>query len=333
MRDKIEKKRLSILKILRDQGEPFSSHALTEVLNGMGVEISERTVRFHLLAMDNEGLTELVGRQGRQITKDGSDELDRSRIFEKVGFLRARIDQMAYEMDYNVSSKSGSVIVNISLIHMDQLKEAVPLIINSFETGYTMGRFVTFFKEGDKVGIQRIPEGYCGLGTICSITLNGVLLKNGIPAVSRFGGLLEIENHEPVRFVEIVEYSGSTIDPLEIFIKSRMTDMRAALEGKECRIGASFLEIPSATREHVEEISHKLKTDGLGSFMKIGWQGQPLCGIPINEGRLGAISIGGLNAVAILEEKGFDVYSHALSGLMDFHKLFDYTELAKLPFD
>ena len=47
-----------------------------------------------------------------------------------------------------------------------------------------------------------------------SITLNGVLLKHGIPTTSSFGGLLELREGRAIRFVEMIHYDGTSIDPL-----------------------------------------------------------------------------------------------------------------------
>jgi hypothetical protein len=44
---------------------------------------------------------------------------------------------------------------------------------------------------------------------------------------------------------------------------------------------------------------------------------------------VGAIVIGGLNPVAILEETNVVVHSRALAGLVDFSRLFHYSELEK----
>ena len=49
--------------------------------------------------------------------------------------------------------------------------------------------------------------------------------------------------------------------------------------------------------------------------MKIGWPGQPLLDIPVSEGRCGALVIGGLNPVAIIEENGNRVLARAMSHL------------------
>jgi HTH-type transcriptional regulator, global nitrogen regulator NrpRI len=67
----------------------------------------------------------------------------------------------------------------------------------------------------------------------------------------------------------------------------------------------------------------------LGGFMKIGGEGVPLLEIPVGEGRVGAVVIGGLNPVAVLEESGLHVFSRALAGLIDFERLFHYSELKR----
>ncbi len=150
------------------------------------------------------------------------------------------------------------------------------------------------------------------------MTLNGILLAEGIPTTSRFGGLLELHRGKPVRFVAIINYDGTSLDPLEIFIKSGMTDYTGATENGDGLIGAGFREMPAASRDRLLELAEELKQVGLGGFMNIGWPGQPLVGIPVNEGIVGAVVIGGLNPVAILEEHGIRVHSRALSGFVDY---------------
>jgi hypothetical protein len=328
MTERIERKRLLILKILKEAGQPLGSRQISEQLLNQGVEISERTVRFHLLGLDRSGFTTNMGAHGRQITERGLAEVSRARIFEKVGFLNAQIDQMTYRMDFDPGSLEGTVIVNVSLLRRQDLIAHFPLMLKVFESGYSMGRLLTIFRPGEQIGDLSVPPGYLGIGTVCSVSLNGVLLAYGIPTVSRFGGLLEIQQRKPVRFVAIINYDGTTLDPLEIFIKSRMTRYTDAVNTGNGLIGVGFREIPAVSRGRVVELAGQLEGIGLGGFMEIGWPGQPLLEVPIDEGRVGAIVIGGLNPVAMLEENGIEVSSRALSGLVDYRRLFPYTELA-----
>ncbi|MGA1864849.1 MAG: DUF128 domain-containing protein [bacterium] len=325
----MEKKKLAILKILQEYDTPIGSCEITEQLQAMGNEVSERTVRFYLLAMDNAGLTEKFGKKGRLITDKGLMELKNARVFDKVGFLTAKIDQMTYRMNFDLKNREGTVVINISVLERDQLKKTILSISKVFEEGYAMGHLMALLKPGEKIGEMSVPSGMIGIGTVCSITLNGVLLQHGIPTTSRFGGLLELKGKKPTRFVEIIKYDGTSLDPLEIFIRSGMTNYIGATESGDGRIGASFREVPAESRDKVIDLAHKLEKIGLGGFMKIGWPGQSLLEIPVSEGRVGAIVIGGLNPVAILEEKGIKVHSRALAGLIDYRKLFNYKELAK----
>jgi repressor of nif and glnA expression len=122
-------------------------------------------------------------------------------------------------------------------------------------------------------------------------------------------------------------YEGTSIDPLEVFIRSGMTDYRGAIKTGTGRIGASFREFPAESRDLVEHLEEKLRRIGLGGLAAIGRPGQVLLDIPVSEGRIGAIVIGGLNPMSIFEEMGTRAYSRALAGLVDFSKLFRYEEI------
>jgi repressor of nif and glnA expression len=329
MQERIERKRLAMLRILQEANKPLGSNQITKKLAELGYDMSERTVRFDLLAMDRSGYTQYIGKRGRRITEKGNLELANAKVHERVGFLAAKIDQMTFMMGFDISRQSGSVVVNTSLVEKKDLERYCASVQKVFSAGYAMGRLLTLYEPGERAGEIEVPQGFVGLGTICSITVNGVLLSLGIPTHSRFGGLLELKKRTPTRFTEIINYDGTSLDPLEIFIRSGMTDYVGATEVGDGRIGASFRELPAGSRDRVLEIADRLEKIGLGGFMDIGWPGQPLLDIPVDSNRLGAIVIGGLNPVAILEELGVKVYSRALSGLVDFRKLFPYEALGE----
>lgn len=325
--EKKRKKDLLILGILRNSSTPLTSTKIAQELQSLGHDISERTVRLYLQRMDTAGLARQTGKKGHEITSRGESELDSSHIIDRVGFLSAKIDRMTYQMTFDLNTTSGSVVINVTIVDPRQLAKNVDYIKRVYADGYAMGHLMAFLGPGETLGHITIPEGMIGVGTVCSITLNGVLLKHGIPTVSRFGGLLEIEDKKPVRFVEIIMYDGTSIDPLEVFIRSGMTNYMGAVDKGNGRIGASFREFPAESRDLVEQLAGKLKRIGLGGLVRIGLPGQPLLDIPVNEGRVGAIVIGGLNPVSILEETGVRAYSRALAGLIDFTRLFRYEEM------
>jgi repressor of nif and glnA expression len=324
--DKIEKKRLAILSVLKDSALPLGSLAIMERLVPLHYDMSERTVRFHLQAMDSDGLTECIGRQGRIITEKGSLELSRARVFERVGFLASRIDAMSCAMDFDLEKRTGSVVINTSLVSQRELLYSYHHMLGVFSAGFCMGKLLALFLPGERVGDMVVPKNMVGIGTVCSITLNGILLGHGIPVTSRFGGLLEYIDGLPSRFTAIINYDGTTLDPLEIFIKSGMTDHRGVLESGNGQIGASFREIPAFCRSKVLELAELIDEAGLGGLLKLGLPGQALFEIPIAEGRVAAIVKGGLNPVASLEEHGVSVLSRALSTVIAYDRLFPFTE-------
>lgn len=327
MNDKTEKKELAILRLLKNANKPLPSSMLVENLQAMGYEVSERTIRHYFQDLDRRGLTANLGKKGRGITALGLQELNSARVFDKVGFLTAKIDQLTYRMSFDLYKRCGTVITNISLIRIAQLAEVAPMFCRVYAAGYSMGELMTIFEPGEQAGGIIIPENMVGLGTVCSITLNGVLLAHGVPAHSSFGGLLELRNGQPTRFVEIIKYDGTSLDPLEVFIRSGMTDYLGAIETGNGRIGVGFRELPADSRDNVIALIQKLNDAGLGGFLMIGWPGQPLLDIPVSEGRIGAIVIGGLNPAAVLEEKAIRVESKALAGLVEYERLFHYREM------
>ena len=165
------------------------------------------------------------------------------------------------------------------------------------------------------------------IATVCSVTVNGVLLKKGIPVSSRFGGLLEIYNNRPLRFVEIIEYRSTTLDPLEIFIQARMTSVRECAKTGSGLVGASFREFPSVALPDVLQAKGMMEKAGLGGILLIGRPGQPLLDIPVGEGLTGMIVVAGLNAIAALREEGIEVELESLAGLEDFGSFSPFEEL------
>jgi len=186
---------------------------------------------------------------------------------------------------------------------------------------------VVMHKGGERIGDIIVPEGQVGFGTVCSVTINGIFLKAGIPITSKFGGVLQIEDSEPSRFTALISYEGSSLDPLEIFIKSRMTDVMNATKNRNGQILASFREIPVVSIEKANELSALMKGKGIGGILRIGNPNQPLLEMPVAMDKAGMIIVGGLNPIAALEEAGIPTVSKAMSTLYEFSDLVDFKRL------
>jgi len=325
--DKREKKRLAILDVLKNSHEPLPSAKINDTLVAQGFDVSERTVRLYLKEFDALGFTSNLGRKGRMITEAGIQETEESRVVERIGFLSGKIDTMAYRMNFDPATRTGTVVVNVSTV---PIREITPyqrkMIAKVFSKGYAMGTFMTLFSPGSTFMGKEIPLDRIGIGTVCSITINGVLLRRGIPVHSRFGGLLELRDGHPTRFVELINYNGTSIDPLEVFIRSGMANYVDAVTTGNGRIGASFREFPAESVGVVRTVAERLEAIGLGSVMCIGNPGQTLFDIPVAPNRAGGVIIGGLNPMSIFEETGLRVPSSALAGLVEYDQLFHYSE-------
>lgn len=324
---KMERKKLAILEVLKNSAVPLSSKKISSSLNLSGYDMSERTVRLYLQQLDDEGFTILHGKRGRTITDSGRSEIGSSKILERVGYMSSRIDRMIYKMDFDLALRSGTVVVNTTMVDPNDLKGCLDDMRRVFELGYAMGHLIGVLHEGDSVGDVVVPAGMVGLCTVCSITLNGVLLKHGIPVRSLFCGLMELKDHKPVRLAEVINYNGTSVDPLELFIRGGRTNYMGAISRGAGYIGIGFREMPAESYDLVVSLADKLNVIGLGAFMEIGRPGQSMFGVPVHEGCIGAIVVGGLNPMAILEESGIRVEARALSGLMEFNRLRHYSEL------
>jgi len=325
--EKTQRHRVEILQVLSKLQERAPSGRITAALEASRHPLSERTVRLYLRQLENEGLTESQGRQGHVITEQGLAALRAAHVVDGVGFLSAKIDQMTFNMSFDLATRTGTVVVNVSLVDPQQLAGCVDQVCEVFAKGYAMGNRVALLDAGETVGKLTVPPGRVGFCTICSITLNGVLLKHGIPTTSRFGGLLEMRGGCATRFVEIIYYDGTTIDPLEVFIRSGMTDYLGAVRSGNGLIGASFRELPADSREAVLNLSNRLTAVGLGGLLEVGLPGQPVLGQAVPHGRLGAVIVGGLNPIALLQEMDQRIESRALAGQLDYHRLFPFEEL------
>jgi repressor of nif and glnA expression len=316
------------LKVLDKHPDTIlGSRELSRQLRLHGVELTERTVRYHLRILDERGFTKVFGKEGRMITQKGKEELSHALVSEKVGFVISKIETLSYLTNLDLDKGEGDIILNVSFFPSAKLKEALRIMKPAFSSPYVMSDKVVMQKGGEKIGDIIIPKGQVGFGTVCSVTINGIFLKAGIPVISKFGGVLQVENAKPTRFTSLISYEGSSLDPLEIFIKSGMTDVMNAVKHHDGKILASFREIPVVSLEKVEELSEIMKDKGIGGILLIGSPNQPLLEMPVSMDKAGVVVVGGLNPIAELEEAGISTVSKAMSTLYRFSDLQKFKEL------
>ena len=324
----VERKTLLILRILNEVQGPVGSRLIARRMQELGVTASERAVRYHLKLMDERGLTKLIGQKdGRIITRMGIDELGAARVEDKVGLAISRIETLAFQTTFDPEKLEGLLPVNISFFNNADFPEALRIMTPVFEEGFVVSNRVAVAPAGERLGQLMVPEGKTGVATVCSIVVNGVLLKQGIPMDSKFAGILQIKNRQPLRFVELIYYSGSSLDPSEAFIRANMTTVQSAIQTGDGMILANFREIPSICYPLMSDILQKMKDADIHGVFVMGEVSEPICEIPVDMNKMGLILVGGLNPVACVQEAGIIVESRAMSSVMNYGDLTPFSEI------
>lgn len=323
----VERKVLLILKVLSDSREPLGARVIARHLQDYGIELGERAVRYHLKLMDERGLTRTAGRDGRLITQSGVDELRNALVRDKVGFAISRIELLAFRTSFDPERRAGAVPVNISFFLKERFARAVRAMKPAFAAGLCVSKLVAVAGEGEILGEVTVPAGKVGLATVCSIVINGTLLKAGVPMDSRFGGILQVRNRQPLRFAELIHYAGSSLDPSEVFVRARMTSVGEVAASGSGKVLANFREIPALCRPTAEGVVARLREAGIEGLLLLGNTSEPVCETPVELNRVGVVLLGGLNPVAAAGEAGIEAENHAMSTLVEYQSLIKFGEL------
>lgn len=219
------------------------------------------------------------------------------------------------------------VPVNVSLFPRELFEKALRVMKPVFAAGLCISDLVGVAKEGESLGELIVPRGKIGLATVCSIVVNGTLLKAGVPMDSRFSGILQIRNNKPLRFVELIQYSGCSLDPSEVFVRAKMTSVAAVAKRGEGNVLATYREIPALCRPLVEEVMDKLKAAGLDGLLIMGNASETVCEIPMELNRIGIILFNGLNPVAAAAEAGIEVENRGMSTVMEYQDLIKFEDV------
>ena len=322
-----ERKVISILKILGESSEPVGSTKIARQLEHHGIFLSERAVRYHLRIMDERAYTEPMGRDGRIITPKGLEELKMALAPEQVGFIVEKLELLAFKTTFDPKKRTGQLPINTSLFDKEQFPHALSVMRDVFKAGLCVSELVATAPEGATLGSVAVPSGKIGFATVCSAVINGVLLKSGVPMGSRFGGVLEIRDSKPRRFVALIDYAGTSLDPSEQYIRAGMTSVGDAARMGSGKILANFREMPAPAKSKAEDVIEALKEAGIGGVYAVGNISEPVCQISVGLNRVGIVLLGGLNPVAAAVEAGVSADNVGESGLMDVQQFVSVWQL------
>jgi len=235
--------------------------------------------------------------------------------------IASRMDELSYRTNFDLEAMRGDIILNVSFIRKEDFKKALNIAKEVFKAGICLGNLALIAEEGEELGNIVVPSGMMALGTVCAVTINGVLIHHRIPVKTVFGGILQMSDSRPLRFTEIIEYSGSSLDPAEIFIKGKMTSVLNAVRTGSGKVLAGFREIPAVCLPEAESLLKRLAEIGLSGTIVIGEPNQPTLQIPVSIGYAGLVILAGLNPLAAVEETGISTRNMSLCMMIDFQKL------------
>ncbi len=240
---------------------------------------------------------------------------------DRLTSLPARIETVAYQTSFDLTRQSGTIPVSVSVFPADRFRQALDIMRRVFKSSLCFSDLVAVAKQGARLGGIVVPKAMVGLATVSSILVKAVLLKAGIPMVAKFEGILQIKNRRPARFVDLIEYTGSSLDPAEIFIAGKMTRVSPAVKKGNGSVLASFWELPGLARPEVELAIDRLKSWGVKGLVVLGRVSEPVCEMPVMAYRIGVILPDGLNPVAAAVESGIEAVNHPMSGLINVSRL------------
>jgi repressor of nif and glnA expression len=316
-----QRKLIEILRILSESTDEMGARKIAEEMNRRGYNLGERAVRYHLRMLDERGFTKKHGYLGRVLTAQGEDELKHALVTDRLGFVSTRIKDIEFMTSYDPRTNSGNVAVNLCYIPKSAYEQALGVIRRVVEAGYAISPRIKIVDEGQTILENDVPEGQVAVATVCSITIDGVLLKGGLPVDIKFGGIVRIENGEVKRFTDIIDYSGTSINPMSVFTARKMTSIIKLLETGSGSVLANVREVPKNARDRALTLLGEMKEADINGVFSGCENVRPLLGVPVELGKCGIASYSGINPFAALDESGIKTRIMPLAAVMNIKEL------------
>ena len=271
--------------------------AVQELGYNIDIKIGEELENF-------EKLNPIVGNIDYKLKKSSN------RDDSKIPFILSKSWNLIHQTNFDIEKEKGDIVANISYIEKENLDDAINIMKESYESDEKHVnphyQIIAHPDDDEKIGIA----------TICSLSIDGVLVNNGIKSTPKYGGLLELT--EPALFIDLISYNGSSIDPHKIFIAKDMTSITKTNEPK--RLLASIKEIPYVARDHSVDLLDKMSKLGF-SIYKIGKPRELIYNAKVDNYNFGIVTGSGLNSIAAIKEKGIDIEVKADTKLIPFENM------------
>lgn len=228
----------------------------------------------------------------------------------KIPFLLSKSWNLIQQVNFDVEKRKGNIISNVSYLDKNQLDKALDIMDETYNNN------PKFINPYYKLIGHPTDSNKIGIATICSLSIDGLLINNGIMSTPKYGGLLELT--EPPLLIELISYNGTTIDPHNIFLSKNMTSITG--NNGTTKILASIKEIPNISRDYAVHLLEILNNIGF-SIYKIGKPRELVYNAKVDNYNFGVIAGGGLNSIGAIKEKGIDIEIKAIEKLIPFENM------------
>jgi repressor of nif and glnA expression len=308
-----ERKCLEILRILSESTEPMGAKRLSELMAERGFVLSDRAVQYYLSELDNMGFTYKVGNKGRLLTQEGISEIECALVEERIGFVISKLERLAFRSTFDPRTGTGDVAYNLSVVadaDVDGVSAAFDEVIES-----GMG-FFSLYRTVDKD--PRVPPGHTGFITVCSITMDGVMQKMGVPVNMAYGGRLMVQNGRAEAFADLIGYRGTTVDPLQLFISAGLTSIGSTVSSGTGVVLANVRQVPASAQGRVDEVISLMREQ---DFVFPVTMGTKVFNLREDPYRLSIVAYSGMNLIGNALEKGFSIKTEIGAGNIPYAKL------------
>lgn len=232
-------------------------------------------------------------------------------------FTLSRIENLMHQVSFDPVQMKGNIITNTTMVKKEHLQEMLSVFYDAIAAGLSVSPLIKIVEEERLVRVK----------TACSLTISGVLLKNGIPVRPKGGGLVEVIGREPTRFTDMLMYWATTIDPIDVLTAQGLTDIAAMMRTGNGRILGNLLEAPMLAREKIEEVLDLLSGAEFAGVLELGEPNMDVLGVFVERDHVGIALVGGTNLVAAAQEMGIKVNHESISDLTDVSEMKHIDEL------
>lgn len=238
-------------------------------------------------------------------------------------FVNHKIEEFAMQVTYDPREGSGKVVYNLSLVDSSDLERSIAIYKDAFKAGVCASGMIRFIDAGGNVDNFHVPPGKTGIITVCSSTLDGLLMRRGIPVNPVGGGVVEIEQRVPRRFTHLILYEYTTIDPLQVLIAQEITSITDVMRKGSGNLLANIRECHMEAELQLGRVMDDLAGSSFSGILDVGLPNTPALGVEVKPQTMGIVALGGTNPIAAIREAGIEISLYAIKGLMEIETMSD----------